>query len=264
MVFSSWRIISSEIGRNFKVCWEKKLIPLVLSLIKISKNSIPSSNLLEEEKTISRIDPRPTILRSILQSKKQKRPPKNHLHPYHGSETWNRSFSSVARHRRFNDSNRVEKTRGWICDETRPCKLPRKIVTWLQKQPCHSVGDDGNGLLTGSFSLRRYFLIQPRRYPGKIDRRGRDSRMTRALHASIVTWTECECVSFFFFAEESTRIFIHPRKTRLFGTRGKYSWGERVGIEIDTVGNCWIILHECSWCRVGGGGRKGRGREKEV
>lgn len=108
------------------------------------------------------------------------------------------------------------------------------------------------------------YTTDSRRYPGKIDRRGRDSRMTRALHASIVTWTECECVSFFFFAEESTRIFIHPRKTRLFGTRGKYSWGERVGIEIDTVGNCWIILHECSWCRVGGGGRKGRGREKEV
>lgn len=171
-------------------------------------------------------------------------------------------FSSVARHRRFNDSNRVGRT-PWICDETRPCKLPRKIVTWLQKQPCHSLGDDGNGLLTGSFSLRRYFLIQPRRYPGKIDRRGRDSRMTRVLHASIMTWTECECVSFFFLRRRA-RIFIHPRKTRLFGTRGKYSWGERVGIEIDTVGNCWIILHECSWCRVGGGGRKGRGREKEV
>lgn len=222
MVFSSWRIISSEIGRNFKVCWEKKLIPLVLSLIKISKNSIPSSNLLEEEKTISRIDPRPTILRSILQSKKQKRPPKNHLHPYHGSETWNRSFSSVARHRRFNDSNRVGKTRGWICDETRPCKLPRKIVTWLQKQPCHSLGDDGNGLLTGSFSLRRYFLIQPIRED--IRERSIVEEEIRGWHARYtrVSWRERNVSAFLFF-------FLRRRAQEYLYTRGKRVYSGHAG-----------------------------------
>lgn len=171
-------------------------------------------------------------------------------------------FSSVARHRRFNDSNRVGKTRGWICDETRPCKLPRKIVTWLQKQPCHSLGDDGNGLLTGSFSLRRYFLIQPRRYPGKIDRRGRDSRMmTRALHASIVTWTECECVSFFFFCGGEHKNIYTPAENAFIRDTREIFMGRESGENRDRHG--WQLLNNITRVQLVSSWRRRKERKRK-